>query len=46
MGKFRTISLPGDLYKQVEKKVKEGNYNTITEFVKEAIRLRLEAMNG
>jgi Arc/MetJ-type ribon-helix-helix transcriptional regulator len=46
MGKHRTISLPDGIIRQVEKKLEEDNYSSIADFVKEAIRLRLEALNG
>jgi Arc/MetJ-type ribon-helix-helix transcriptional regulator len=45
MRKFKGISLPAELHKQMKKQVEEGNYCSITEFVQEAIMLRLDALN-
>jgi Arc/MetJ-type ribon-helix-helix transcriptional regulator len=46
MVKYRKISLPDGIIRQVEKKLEGENYSSIADFVKEAIRLRLEALNG
>jgi len=41
---YRTLSLPESLVNEVEKRVKnsDGGYATITEYVKEAIREKIE----
>jgi Arc/MetJ-type ribon-helix-helix transcriptional regulator len=46
MENLTTITLPENLYERVKAKVKEGNYLTIADFVEEAIRFRLESLNG
>jgi Arc/MetJ-type ribon-helix-helix transcriptional regulator len=40
--KYRNVPIPQPLFEQVEQVVKSGYYVTATEFIKEAIRLRLE----
>jgi len=43
---FRGVSLRATLVEQVEKTIEDHPYwNSITEFVSEAVRLRLEAVN-
>jgi glycine cleavage system H protein len=42
MSEWKTISIRQQLIKQVEEAVKTGRYRSISEFVSEAIRLRLE----
>lgn len=37
-----TVSLPQNLKKKVDKAVKEGDYASISEFIREAIRKLLE----
>jgi Arc/MetJ-type ribon-helix-helix transcriptional regulator len=46
--RYRTIAIPEELYEKCEKIVKEGNlgYSSVSEFVKEAIRKRLEELNA
>ena len=43
---YRHISLPRELVDRIEKLVKEGRYGyrTVTEFVKDAVRRRLEEL--
>lgn len=44
MSKYRTLSIPEELYKEVEdfiKKHPEKGYSTVTEFFKEALRENL-----
>ncbi|MEM2110444.1 MAG: hypothetical protein QXX08_01020 [Candidatus Bathyarchaeia archaeon] len=42
MSEWKTISIRQELIKQVEEAIKTGRYRSISEFVSEAIRLRLE----
>lgn len=42
MPKWKTVSIRQELIDEVEKAVKTGKYRSISEFVSEAIRLRLE----
>ncbi|MBS7656849.1 hypothetical protein KEJ33_02870, partial [Candidatus Bathyarchaeota archaeon] len=42
MGKWKTISIREELTNEVEKAIKTGRYRSTSEFVSEAIRLRLE----
>lgn len=44
MPKWKTVSIRQELIEEVEKAVKIGKYRSISEFVSEAIRLRLEEM--
>ena len=45
MRNYRTVSLPEDLINRVEELIqKVGTYSTITEFVREAVRLRVETL--
>ncbi len=46
--KYRTIALPEELYKECEKVVKSGKlgYSSISEFVKDAVRRRLEKIEA
>lgn len=45
MASHRTISLPSVLVEEIESIVENKRYSSIAEFVKEAIRLRLEELN-
>ena len=44
--RYRTIAIPEDLYEKCEQVVKSGDlgYSSVSEFVKEAIRKRLEEL--
>ena len=44
--RYRTVAIPEDLYEKCEKIVRDGNlgYTSVSEFVKEAIRKRLEEL--
>lgn len=42
MSEWKTVSLRQELIKQIEEAIKTGRYRSISEFVSEAIRLRLE----
>ncbi|MEM3356201.1 MAG: glycine cleavage system protein GcvH [Candidatus Bathyarchaeia archaeon] len=42
MSEWRTVSLRNELIKQIEEAIKTGRYRSVSEFVSEAIRLRLE----
>ena len=45
MRNYRGVSLPEDLVKRVKQLIEKlGTYRTITEFVKEAVRLRIETL--
>ncbi|MBS7635488.1 glycine cleavage system protein GcvH [Candidatus Bathyarchaeota archaeon] len=44
MSKWRTVSIKQELIEEIEKAVKTGRYRSISEFVSEAIRLRLEEL--
>jgi Arc/MetJ-type ribon-helix-helix transcriptional regulator len=46
MENLTTITLPENLFDRVKAKVEKGNYVTIADFVEEAIRFRLESLNG
>ena len=42
---YRSVSIHEDLVNRVEQLIRRlGTYRTVTEFVKEAVRLRLEAL--
>ena len=44
-GNYRGVSLSDDLIQRVERLIRRlGTYRTIAEFVSEAVRLRLEAV--
>lgn len=45
MPKWKTVSLRQKLVKEVEKTLETGRYRSISEFVSEAIRLRLEELS-
>ncbi|MEM3356209.1 MAG: glycine cleavage system protein GcvH [Candidatus Bathyarchaeia archaeon] len=42
MSEWKTVSIRQELIKQIEEAIKTGRYRSISEFVSEAIRLRLE----
>jgi|SRR5271157_123103 len=42
MSEWKTVSIRQELIKEIEKLIKTGRYRSISEFVSEAIRLRLE----
>jgi glycine cleavage system H protein len=42
MSEWKTVSLRQELIKEIEQAIKKGRYRSISEFVSEAIRLRLE----
>jgi glycine cleavage system H protein len=42
MSKWKTVSIRQELISEIEKVIKTGRYRSISEFVSEAIRLRLE----
>ena len=44
MSEWKTISIRQELIKEIEKMIKTGRYRSISEFVSEAIRLRLEEL--
>jgi len=44
MPKWKTVSIRQELMEEVEKAVKTGRYRSVSEFVSEAIRLRLEEL--
>ena len=45
MRNYRGVSLPEDLVERVKQLIKKlGTYRTVAEFVKEAVRLRIEAL--
>jgi|SRR5271157_320091 len=44
MSEWKTVSIRQELIKEIEKLVKTGRYRSISEFVSEAIRLRLEEL--
>jgi len=45
MRNYKGVSLPEDLVKRVKQLIKKfGTYRTVAEFVKEAVRLRIEAL--
>ncbi|MEM1582537.1 MAG: glycine cleavage system protein GcvH [Candidatus Bathyarchaeia archaeon] len=44
MPKWKTVSIREELIEEIEKAVKTGRYRSVSEFVSEAIRLRLEEL--
>ncbi|RLI40262.1 hypothetical protein DRO59_09685 [Candidatus Bathyarchaeota archaeon] len=44
MSEWKTVSIRQQLIKEIEKAIKTGRYHSISEFVSEAIRLRLEEL--
>lgn len=44
MSEWKTISIRQELIKEIERIIKTGRYRSISEFVSEAIRLRLEEL--
>jgi len=45
MRNYRGVSLPEDLVERVKQLIEKlGTYRTVAEFVKEAVRLRIEAL--
>lgn len=44
MSEWKTVSIRQELVKEIEKALKTGRYRSISEFVSEAIRLRLEEL--
>jgi len=44
MSEWKTVSIRQQLIKEIEKAIKTGRYRSISEFVSEAIRLRLEEL--
>ncbi len=44
MSEWKTISIRQELIKEIEKIIKAGRYRSISEFVSEAVRLRLEEL--
>ena len=47
MRNYKGVSLPEDLVKRVKQLIKKlGTYRTVAEFVKEAVRLRIEALEN
>ncbi|MEM2182503.1 MAG: ribbon-helix-helix domain-containing protein [Nitrososphaerota archaeon] len=42
MSEWRTISIRKELIEEIEKLIKMGRYRSLSEFISEAIRLRLE----
>ena len=44
MSEWKTVSIRQQLIKEIEKAIKKGRYRSISEFVSEAIRLRLEEL--
>ncbi|MEM3640711.1 MAG: glycine cleavage system protein GcvH [Candidatus Bathyarchaeia archaeon] len=44
MSEWKTVSIRQELIKEIEKAIKTGRYRSISEFVSEAIRLRLEEL--
>jgi Arc/MetJ-type ribon-helix-helix transcriptional regulator len=47
MTKYRYVNLPSNLVEYIEKIIREkGTYNSIADFVAEAVRLRLEALGA
>jgi glycine cleavage system H protein len=44
MSEWKTVSLRQELVKEIEKALRTGRYRSISEFVSEAIRLRLEEL--
>jgi Arc/MetJ-type ribon-helix-helix transcriptional regulator len=42
MPEWKTVSIRQELIKEIEKAIQTGRYRSISEFVSEAIRLRLE----
>jgi glycine cleavage system H protein len=44
MSEWKTVSIRQELIKEIEKAIETGRYRSISEFVSEAIRLRLEEL--
>jgi len=45
MRNYKGVSLPEDLVERVKQLIEKiGTYKTVTEFVKEAVRLRIETL--
>jgi len=44
MSEWRTVSIGHEIIKEIEKIIKMGRYRSVSEFVSEAIRLRLEEL--
>jgi glycine cleavage system H protein len=44
MSEWKTVSIRQELIKEIERAIETGRYRSISEFVSEAIRLRLEEM--
>lgn len=44
MSEWKTVSIRQELIKEIEKIIKTGQYRSISEFISEAIRLRLEEL--
>ena len=45
MRNYRGVSLPEDIVKRVKQLIEKlGTYRTVAEFVKEAVRFRIEAL--
>ncbi|MEM2937261.1 MAG: glycine cleavage system protein GcvH [Candidatus Bathyarchaeia archaeon] len=44
MSEWKTVSIRQELIKEIEKAIRTGRYRSISEFVSEAIRLRLEEL--
>ena len=44
MSEWKTVSIRQELTKEIEKIIKTGQYRSISEFISEAIRLRLEEL--
>ncbi len=44
MSEWKTVSIRQELIKEIEKAMKTGRYRSISEFISEAIRLRLEEL--
>jgi Arc/MetJ-type ribon-helix-helix transcriptional regulator len=44
--KWASITIPAALVDQVRPQVEKGNYQSIAEFVKESVRLRLEQLKA
>ena len=42
MAKYQTLKLPVGLLEKIDKFVSRGDYTSRTDFIKEAIRLRIE----
>jgi Arc/MetJ-type ribon-helix-helix transcriptional regulator len=44
MSEYRTISIKQELIREIEEMLETGRYRSISEFVSEAVRLRLEEL--